>query len=89
MTTRLKAISLAIVGVVAGVLGAVAAPVLQGQADRKEQPLGDHPAVLISKQWTPSNYARGTAVYLHPATGWWYLQDPNGPDQPAPEGPRS
>lgn len=89
MSTRLKPISLAIVGVVAGVLGAVAAPVLQAHADRKEHPLGDHPAVLISKQWTPSNYTSGTAVYLHPATGWWYLPDPNAADRPAPEVSRS
>jgi hypothetical protein len=89
MSTRLNAISLAIVTIMAGVLGAVAAPVLQGHTVRKEHPLGDHPAVLIFKQWTPSSYTSGTAVYLHPATGWWYLQDPNAADQPAPEVPRS
>ena len=48
-----------------------------------EHTLGDHPAVIISKKWNRSDYMSRMAVYLHPATIWWYLQDPNAPDHPA------
>ena len=80
LRTRLKSMSMAIV------VAVVVAPTLLPAHDEpaSEHPLGDHPAVIISKRWTQSDYMSGTAVYLHPATLWWYMQDPNAPDHPVP-----
>jgi len=79
MRTRLKSMLMAIVGIVA------VAPTLLLAYDEptSEHTLGDHPAVIISKKWNRSDYMSRMAVYLHPATIWWYLQDPNAPDHPA------
>lgn len=55
-------------------------------AAESEHPLGDHPAVIVFKKWNQSEYTSRTAVYPHPATIWWYMQDPNpkAPDHPLP-----
>jgi hypothetical protein len=50
----------------------------------KEHPLGNHPAVIVFKKWNQAEYANRTAIYPHPATIWWYMQDPNAPDHPLP-----
>ena len=78
MRIRLKPMLMAIVG------AAIVAPTLLPAQDdaASEHTLGDHPAVIIFKKWTLSDYMSGTALYLHPATLWWYMQDPNAPDYP-------
>jgi hypothetical protein len=53
-------------------------------AAETEHPLGDHPAVIVFKKWTKPEYVSRTAIYPHPATMWWYMQDPNAPDHPLP-----
>jgi len=50
----------------------------------KEHTLGDHPAVIVFKKWNQSEYASRTAVYPHPATIWWYMQDPRAPGHSLP-----
>jgi hypothetical protein len=50
----------------------------------KEHTLGNHPAVIVFKKWNQAEYANRTAIYPHPATIWWYMQDPNAPDHPLP-----
>lgn len=81
MRTRLKSMSMAIV------VAVVVAPTLLPADDEpaSEHTLGDHPAVIISKKWTQSDYMNRTAVYLHPAALWWYMHDPNAPDHPLPK----
>lgn len=49
-----------------------------------EPTLGDHPAVIIFKKWNQADYVSRNAVYLNPATLWWYMHDPNAPDHPVP-----
>lgn len=50
----------------------------------KEHILGNHPAVIVFKKWNQAEYASRAAIYPHPATIWWYMQDPNTPDHPLP-----
>ena len=80
MRIRLKPMLMAIVG------AAIVAPTLLPAQDdaASEHTLGAHPAVIIFKKWTKPNYVSTTAVYPHPATIWWYMQDPNAPDHPLP-----
>jgi hypothetical protein len=51
----------------------------------KEQSLSDHPAVIIFKKWTQSDYVSKSAIYPHPAEIWWYMHDPKTADQPLPK----
>ena len=83
LRTLLKSMSMAIV------VAVVVAPTLLLAHDEpaSEHPLGDHPAVIIFKKWTKPNYMSTTAVYPHPATIWWYMQDPNAPDHLVPRAP--
>lgn len=78
MRTRLKSMLMAIVGAV------IVAPTLLLAHDEpaSEPTLGDHPAVIIFKKWNKADYMSRNAVYLHPATLWWYMRDPNVPDHP-------
>ncbi len=57
---------------------------LPAHAAESEHPLGDHPAVIVFKKWNQPDYLSRTAIYPHPATIWWYMQDPNpnAPDHP-------
>ena len=48
----------------------------------KEHALGDHPAVIVFKKWNQLEYTSRTAIYPHPATIWWYMQDPQDPKAP-------
>ncbi len=55
----------------------VATILLPAHAAESEHPLGDHPAVIVFKKWNQPEYVSRTAIYPHPATIWWYMQDPN------------
>lgn len=83
MRTRLKSMLMAIV------VAVVVAPTLLPAHDEpaSEPTLGDHPAVIIFKKWSQSDYVSRNAVYLHPATLWWYMHDPNAPDHPVHRAP--
>ena len=77
---RLKPMLMAIV------VAVVVTPTLLPAHDEpaSEHTLGDHPAVIVFKKWNQPEYTSRTAVYPHPATIWWYMQDPNAPDYPVP-----
>ncbi|HMJ49109.1 MAG TPA: hypothetical protein VK440_00855 [Burkholderiales bacterium] len=81
MIKFLKLLSIA----AAGVAALVPASLLAQDDAAKEPKLSDHPAVIVSRNWTRADYINKLAIYPHPAEIWWYLHDPRTMDHSFPK----
>ncbi|HUL41003.1 MAG TPA: hypothetical protein VLV32_03730 [Burkholderiales bacterium] len=78
MAIRLKPMFTAIVGATV----VAVALLLTHVAYADKHPLGNHPAVIVYKNWNRLAYTERTVIYPHPAEIWWYTYDPNTTNHP-------